>query len=182
MDPKKQDPKDPDVDPYKDTDPGKFPGNPTPEDVKNLQKVVSEKDRLLKQAEAELAELKKGGDDQKSQIEKVISGFKAQIEELTGKITAVQAEKTRAELIKTYPDIAPDLLLGKNAEETKKIVEEQRALSKKLYGDSQFFRQPTYPDGAAVDNEIAAVKKNPKLTTIKKLEKIRQLKFQRNKF
>jgi len=154
--------------------------NPTIEDLKNLQKVVSEKDRLLKEAEAKLAEVKKNDDDKRSEVEKTIDGFKSQIGELTAEIKKVQVEKSRAELAKTYPDILPELLLGKNDEEVKTIVEKQRTLSKKVFGDSQFFSQPTYKDVSAVDAAIEAVKNDSSLTTAKKLERIRDLKFQRD--
>lgn len=164
MEPKKEEPNKPGDQPNEGKGDGNGGGNPTPEDVKNLQKIISEKDKALKDAEAKLAEIAKGQNDNRSEVEKVISALKDEIKSMADEVKNLNTEKRRDTLAQKYPDILPELIIGKTDEEIDKIVENQRALSKKLYGDSDYFRAPTYRDGAAVDEEIDAVKKDPKKT------------------
>jgi len=129
-------------------------GNPTAQDVKNLQKIISEKDKALKEAEQKLENFGQANSDEKKQMHDLISGLEKQIGELVGQVGKFNADKRALDLAKRYPDILPDLLAGKNDEEVEKIVLNQRELSKKIYGDSQFFQQPTYKDSADIDKAI----------------------------
>jgi hypothetical protein len=141
-------------------------GNPTVEDLKNLQKSVSEKDRLLKETEAKLAEFQKAKDSNTSETEKLIASLKEEIGGVRKEMETLNIEKRRESLATKFPDILPELLIGKTDEEIGKIVENQRALSKKLYGDSEYFRQPTYRDEADVDKAIDAEIKDTKKSGI----------------
>ena len=154
---------------------GKRNDSPTPEDVKNLQKIVSEKDKALKDAEAKLAEIEKGKNDNRSETEKLISELKDEIKGMADEVKNLNIEKRRETLAKKYPDILPELIIGKTDEEIDKIVESQRTLSKTLYGDSQYFRQPTYRDGADVDKDIEVVKKDTKKTGLESAVEVLRL-------
>jgi len=63
-------------------------------------------------------------------------------------------------LAKDYPDILPELLIGKTKEDIEKIVDKQREVNKKLYGDSQHFAPPDYSTEAEIDEAIDKVKKD----------------------
>ncbi len=137
-----------------------------PEDIKNLQKIISEKDLKLKKALEDL-ENKGGkkipeppkGDENNPAIKELMEQVKA----LTGLMGELKKEKEIATYQKTFPDIVPDLLIGKTDEEIKKIVENQRAINKRLYGDSQRFSLPNYESADDVDKEIEALKKDQEL-------------------
>lgn len=170
----KKDPIDPPK-PGDGNDGGKPNGNPTVEDLKNLQKVVSEKDKMLKEAEAKLAEIQKNKEDGRSETEKLISSLKDEIKGMADEVKNLNTEKRREKLAEKYPDILPELIIGKSDEEIVKIVENQRALSKKLYGDSNYFRQPTYAEEADIDKEIEAEVKNPKKSGIESAVEVLKL-------
>ena len=145
------------------------PDNPKPEDVKNLQKLLSERDVKLKDAEKIIADAKKletektekeekekkeKEDKEKSEIELL----KDEIKEMRGEIGNFNTEKKKESLAKEYPDIEPDLLVGKTDEQIKDVVEKQRERSKKLYGDSKGFIKPKYESVDDIDKEIELVK------------------------
>jgi SMC interacting uncharacterized protein involved in chromosome segregation len=174
MEPKKQDPLAP-TSPDDGKDDGKQNDSPTPEDVKNLQKIVSEKDKALKAAEAELAEIKKGKNDNRSEVEKTIASLKDEIKGMADEVGKLNTEKRREMLAKKYPDILPELIIGKSDEEIDKIVESQRSLSKNIYGDSKYFKEPTYRDEADVDKEIKSVEDDPKKTGMEKAVEVLRL-------
>ena len=154
---KKQDPKNSKKDNSK--------GNPSPdENLKALQRKLSKRDEELKKAQSALKKIQDARDDDRSDTEKLVDGFKDQIKKLTDEVGQINSEKHRQTLAEKYPDILPELLEGKTDEQVEKIVEKQRSLAKDKYGDSQFFRQPTYKDGSEIDKEIEEVKEDEKKT------------------
>lgn len=164
------DPKDPDNGnpPVIDLD------NPKPEDIKNLQKALSDKDVKLKDAEKiisdakQIADKKRDDDDKKkkdddekkkSDVEKLGDEIKT----LRNEIGNFNIEKKKGELEKEYPDILPELLVGKTDEQIKAVVEKQREMNKKNYGDSRGFLKPKYESADDVEKEIEETKKNKSL-------------------
>lgn len=140
-------------------------GNPTNEDIKNLQKIVSEKDVKLQDALSKIAKIEKDSkDDPNSKESDVLKQLHETIKTMSDDLNTMRTDKERADLQKLYPDIMPDVLIGKDKETQQKIVDEQRRISKKLYGDSAKFVQPTYENSDEVDKEIDAVKKDDKLS------------------
>ncbi len=139
---------------------GKLFGNP--EDFKNLQKIISRKDSDFTKTKAALEKLKskkpKQDDKEDSEIVKENKALKKSIDEIGKKLDKInQASETEA-LTKKYPDILPEILVGKTEEEQKSIVDKQRTKNKKLYGDSKEFTQPTYDDVDDVDKKLDEVK------------------------
>ena len=158
--PKKGEPKDP---------PGNPPGNPpTEEDIKNLQTLISDKDTKLQDALSKIAVFEKGvkdkGDKKTKDEKNTLEQLHELVKEMTDELTVMREDKQRADLQSAYPDIVPDILLGKTKEEQKKIVDAQRKLSERLYGDSAKFTQPTYASEDDVDKELEAVKKDEKIS------------------
>ena len=154
-DPKTGDPSDP-----KD-------GNPSPDDIKNLQRKLSDNDLKLKDAEKngakakqDLDDFKKKQEDKRTDDEKKFDDLKIETKKLTDEVAKMNTDKRKVELAKNYPDILPDLLVGKTDEQVEKIAEKQRAIAKKIYGDAKAFVQPTYESEGEIDKEIDEVKKD----------------------
>jgi len=177
-------PKDP-----KGNPPAIDPDNPKPEDVKNLQTLLSKRDVELKESEKKVIEFeladkkriddkKKIEDEKKSDSDLRIEKMNSKIETLSGEIKEYNFQKRSDKLAKEYPDILPELLVGKSDEQVEKIVERQRAKNKELYGDSNFFIKPKYENADDVQKEIDEVKKDKKLrgdnAAIKVLHLIRE--------
>ena len=131
-----------------------------PEDFKNLQKVLSEKDVNLDKLKKEFEGLKKKGDDKRSDTEKQLGKMGETIDNLTKTIKTMNDAQETERLTKEYPDIMPELLQGKTKDEVTAIVDKQRLLSKKLYGDSQHFKPADYSSEADVDKAIENVKED----------------------
>lgn len=129
-----------------------------PEDFKKLQKTLSQKDVDFKRVEEEFKKLKATGDDKKSDTDKELAKMGETIKTLTDTIGKMNVSQESERLAKEYPDILPELLVGKDKDQIEKIVDNQRALNKKLYGDSQHFAPPDYSTEAEVDEEIEKVK------------------------
>lgn len=164
---------DPD-DPNNGNPPAIDPDNPKPEDIKNLQKSLSDKDVLLKQAlsdiegfkktkEDEEAEAKKKADEKKTDDEKEKEKMREDLKTVTEALQVFNDGKRRDEIAEEYPDIEPDLLVGKTDEQIEKIVEKQRAKNKEIYGDSKFFIKPKYESEDDIQKEIDEVKKDNSL-------------------
>ena len=162
------DPKDPDK---KGDPPAIDPDNPKPEDVKNLQKALSEKDVKLKDAEKVIADAKKIDDDKKTKEEKEkkekdnkekseVEKLKDELKEMREEIGGFNLVKRKEKLEKEYPDIEADLLVGKTDEQIKPIVEKQREKMKKMFGDSKGFIKPKYETVDDIDKEIDEAKKD----------------------
>ena len=150
------------------------PDNPTPEDIKNLQKALSEKDVDLKKALTDIdgfnkiksdeeAEKKKDADKKKTETELEMQKMRDDLKTMADALKIFNDGKRRDELEKEYPDIEPDLLVGKTDEQIEKIVEKQRAKNKEIYGDSKFFIKPRYESEDDIQKEIDVVKKDKSL-------------------
>ena len=129
-----------------------------PEDFKKLQKTLSQKDVDFKKVEDEFKKLKTAGGDKKSDTEKQLEKMGETIKKLTDTISIMNTTQESDRLTKEYPDILPEMLVGKDKDQIEKIVDNQRALNKKLYGDSQHFAPPDYSTEAEVDEAIEKVK------------------------
>jgi len=147
----------------------------TPEDIKNLQKIISGKDvdltKTKKHFEKLLEDSKKSvnKDDKKvSDKDKKIDDLVKVVDDLKDTISKGNQVLEVAALKKKYPDIVPSTLIGKTDDEQKTIVEEQRAMNKRNYGDSKLFTQPTYTDVADVDKAIDAIKADTEMGSVKK--------------
>ena len=116
------------------------PDNPKPEDIKSLQKSLSEKDVLLKQAlsdvegfkktkENEEAEKKKKADEKKTEAELEMDKMRKDMKTMSETLEIVNNSKRKDELKEEYPDILPDLLVGKTDEQIEKIVDKQREMN-----------------------------------------------------
>lgn len=154
-------------------------GNPDP-NVVALQQKLSEKDVLLKKAEAELAEARKGGakDEGSEEVKKLT----AQVEALTGQIGKLTGAAERERLKGLYPDIVPELLLGKTQEEIDRLVTEQRKVMTERFGDLPSVHVPQYKDVTEVDAAMEALKADTSLSTEQKMQKLRELKLKRAEF
>lgn len=150
------------------------PDNPKPEDIKNLQSLLSDRDVKLKESEKKVigfesankkieADKKKKEDEKKSESDLRIEKMNSKIENLSSEIKEYNNQKRSDKLAKEYPDILPELLVGKSDEQVEKIVEKQRVKNKELYGDSNFFIKPRYENAGDVQKEIEEVKKDNKL-------------------
>ena len=129
-----------------------------PEDFKNLQKSLSQKDVDFKKLEKTIADIQKKKDKGKSESEKALEKMQETISKLTKTIDTLNSKNESEALLKKYPDIMPELLIGKSEEDVEKIVDKQRTLNKKLYGDSQHFAPPDYSTEAEIDEAIEDVK------------------------
>lgn len=167
--------------------------NPKPEDVKNLQKSLSEKDVLLKQAlsdiegfkktkEGEEAEKKKKADEKKTESELEMEKMRKDMKTMSETLETFNNSKRKDELKEEYPDILPDLLVGKTDEQIEKIVDKQREMNKENYGDSKFFIKPKYESEDDIDKEIEEVKKNKSLRGDQGAIKIMHLMREKLKF
>ena len=169
------------------------PDNPKPEDIKALQKLLSDRDVKLKDAEKIIADAKKLGDEKTEKEEKEkrekedkekseIELLKDEIKEMRSEIGNFNTEKKKESLAKEYPDIEPDLLVDKTDEQIKAVVEKQRERSKKLYGDSKGFLQPKYESIDDIDKEIEAIKNDKTQHGDQGALKILQLKREKSEF
>lgn len=175
-----QDPKGP-ADPQNGGNPtGNQPGNPDP-NVVALQQKLTEKDVELKRLESKLSDLenKTGAGDETS---KIIGEMNKTISELTNSISSMQSEKEKEVLAREYPDIVPELLLGKTPEERKTLVEAQRAKTKAQFESAPSAHTPRFTDRASVEKELDNVKTSKTMSTDEKLQKIRELKESLDEF
>lgn len=149
------------------------------ENVKALQKKLSEKDLAVKEVQDKIAELEKKGSGDSEAI-KQISELTEQVKSLTGQIGAINTDKQREELAKQYPDILPDLLIGKSPEEAEVIVNKQREITMRNYEQKPSSHSPVYKDRNEIDAEVERVQKDPKLSTTDKMTKVRELKLRKD--
>ena len=157
---------------------GKLFGNP--EDFKNLQKILTKKDVDFQKTKTALEKLKsnkpdKKDDKEESEFEKLSKDLKTKLDDVTKKLEKIDQASETAKLQKEYPDILPELLAGKDEEQIKATVEKQRAMNKKIYGDSKHFSAPTYDDVKDVDKEIDEIKADKTISSEKQAVKIMQL-------
>lgn len=149
------------------------------ENIKGLQKKLSEKDLAVKNALEEIEEFKKKGLGNKEETQK-IDDLNKKIENLTGQIGNIEKEKRKEELQKKFPDILPELLIGKSDEEAEIIVKKQREIIQKNYDEKPSAHEPRYTNASDFDKEAEKIKQDKTLDTDQKLVKIRELKLKRN--
>lgn len=118
------------------------PKEESPENIKKLQQIISEKDRQIK-------ELSKKTD--------VSTELQQQVQELLNK-------ELSKELEILYPDIPPELLLGKSKEECDRLAKEMRERAKKIYGDSSFFSEKRYSSIEDIDKDIKVIMDDKRLS------------------
>lgn len=148
------------------------------ENIKALQKKLTDKDLETKKILEEIAELKKKGSGD-SEADKKIETMTKTVAALTEQIATLNADKRKAELQKKFPEILPELLLGKSDEEAEIIANKQKELTMKNYDLKPSAHEPIYKDRDAVDKEISRVKEDKTLSTEAKLQKLRELKLKR---
>lgn len=149
------------------------------ENVKALQKKLTEKDDGLKKAQSDIEELKKRGSGD-SESEKKIEQLTVLIGEMKKEVGSMTAEKQKEALAKQYPDILPDLLVGRTPEEQEIIVKKQRDITLQNYDERPSAHAPVFKDRNEIDTEMERVKKDPKLSTDDKMAKIRELKLKKD--
>jgi len=149
-----------------------------PEDLKNLQKSLSLKDVELKKA---LAKTKQDDDNdgkKTSNSDEKITNLESIVGKLTETIQALNSENEIQRLSKNYPDILPDFLIGKTPEQIENIVDKQRLMNKKLYGDSAKFTSANYTSQEEIDKVKSDIKddtsKNGETSAVKILQLNRQ--------
>ena len=130
------------------------------------QKIADDRFKENENLKKELDELKKKG------------GEKSEVEELRTKITAIETDKEKARLETEYPDIEPDLILGKSPEEQKAIVDRQRERAKTYHQNSIDVNPPQYSQ-SEIDDQIKNINqsnKNPiqKAQEVMKLQRLRR--------
>ena len=163
---------------------GKLIGNP--EDIKNLQKLLTKKDvdfRKTKEALEKLKSNEPNKDDKKeTEIEKLSKELKNKIDEVDKKISTINQQSELQALKKQYPDIVPELLAGKDEADIKSTVESQRVINKKLYGDSKQFTQPDYSDVKDIDAKIDEVKADKSMSANKQAVEVMKLNRAKENF
>lgn len=162
---------------------GKLFGNP--EDYKKLQKIISQKDVDLKKTASDLKELsdkKIVKNPKESKLKKLLETQGEQLKKVEKELKQINRAKESEQLKKTYPDILPELLIGKKEEQREKIVEKQRTLNKKLYGDAKHFTQPKYNDAEEIQKEIDLVKDDKTISSEGKAVKVLQLEREKENF
>lgn len=153
-----------------------------PEDFKNLQKTVSQKDVDLKKALEQIETASKKNDDKKSEAEKAMEKMSGTISKLEKSISSMNTQKDTERLAKKYPDILPELLVGKDDKDIEAIVDKQRAVNKKLYGDSDHFAPPDYSSEAEIDEQIDKVKNDESLSGDNAALEVLKLNRQKSSF
>lgn len=153
-----------------------------PEDFKKLQKTVSQKDVDLKKALEKIESAGKKNDDKKTEAEKAMEKMSGTISNLEKAIKTMNTQQETEKLTKKYPDILPELLVGKNEDEIEKIVDKQRAINKKLYGDSDHFAPPDYSSEKEIDEQIEKVKSDKSLRGDNAAVEVLKLSRQKSSF
>jgi exonuclease VII large subunit len=147
------------------------------ENIKAMQRLLTEKDKEIK-ALADKLDKQKPDDKQPDQITLLTK----QIETLTESITQITNDKTRNELQAKYPDVLPDLLLGKTPEQIESLVTQQRAITQTRIDNAPSNHRPVFSSVDEITKEIDRVKIDKSLSTDEKLLKVRDLKNQADEF
>jgi len=123
------------------------------ENVKALQQKLTEKDKEIKSVLSEIEDMNKKGSGDSEAVKK-IEDLKKTVETLTDQIETINTEKQKEDLAKKYPDILPDLLLGKSPEEVEIIVNKQREITMKNYDQKPSAHAPIYKDRNEVEEDL----------------------------
>ena len=145
-----------------------------PEDLKKIQKSLSEKDLELKKT-MDLLEEK----EMKGEKSEEIKELKDMVKEQGETIKSLAQESETKRLRKKFPDISPSTLLGKTEDEQERISKEQRELNEKTYGEMPSAHEPVFENSAEVDKEIERVKTDQSIDTDEKVRQVRELKEKR---
>lgn len=129
-----------------------------PEDFKKLQQTLSAKDVDMKKLADDLKIAQESRSGSQTENDKKISELSESVKKLTETITVMHTQQESENLVKLYPDILPDLLIGKTKEQAESVVARQRDINKKLYGDSNRFAPPDYSSEAEIDEKVESVK------------------------
>lgn len=148
------------------------------ENVKALQQKLTINDEATKKLQGELEELKKAKETPGKNEE--IENLTKKIEEMTEQIGNLNTEKAKERLQAKYPDIVPELLLGRNEEEIELIVKKQREMTEKNYDRKPSVHEPKYTERSDFDKAVQDVKEDRSLDTDQKLQKVRELKLKRD--
>lgn len=151
-------------------------GNLDP-NIQALHAKLTERDKQLKAAQAELERMK-GADG--SALSQIVESMREEVKRLTDELATVQREKREKILAEKYPDILPELLIDKDDAAIEKIVEAQRARNKQIYGDSRYFAAPAYGTAADVDAAIEKVQKDQNMSGVQKSVEVMRLTRVRN--
>lgn len=146
------------------------------EDVKNLQKIISQKDQEIKKfSEQQPPKNDNQGDDK-------FSALQEQINTLTKVIEASNTEKKIEQLKTRYPDISPRLLVNLTDEEIDKVAQEQREIAKSHYKGAEIFSKTHYSSLEDFDRELETIKSNTKISALDKATQILALNRAKNEF
>ncbi len=162
---------------------GKLFGNP--EDFKGLQKIISAKDIDLKKLTDEakkLSEKKIKSNPKDSKLKKLFEKQAKQLDEVVKELAKRNLADETKQLKKDYPDILPDLLIGKDPEKVTEIVGKQRKLNEKLYGDAKHFTQPKYNDIEEIQKRIDEIKADPNISGEKAAVEVMNLEREKENF
>lgn len=135
------------------------------ENIKNLQKKLTEKDKMIKDLESKV---------NKSQDESEIAQLKETISKMNESLTQINREKRTQELKSKYPDIAPTLLVDLPDDKIEAVVKEQREVAKEHYKGAEVLQVPQYNSKSEVDKKIEEVQK-AKMSGIQKATEVMKL-------
>lgn len=164
----------------KDGNPGGNPSGNPDANIKALQQKLSEKDVELKKAQADLEAAKKSSDNG-GKLEE-IQKLNETVATLSKQIGEIGAEREREKLATKYPDILPELLVGKTEADQERIVKAQRDLIASRNEGAPSAHAPQYKDASEIDKAMEAVKADRSITTEEKMAKLRELKLRRSEF
>jgi len=125
------------------------------------QKIANDRFNENEQLKKDLEELKKN------------NSVNSEVETLRSEIEQLKTDKERQKLEAEYPDIEPDLLLGKTPDERKNIADRQRERTKKHYEQSIDVNPPQYTASEYAD-QVQAVQQSNK-TPLEKAQAILRL-------
>lgn len=148
-----------------------------PEDLKNLQKKLTEKDIVIKDFEKKIKDNNENSnvDPSLKALLDQFSEMKTEIKQLSDSIVSKNKEIRLKELSTKYPDISPTLLSNISDDDIEKIVEEQRSIARKHYKGAEVFTKPNYTSADQIDTEIESIKNNKNLTALQKSSEIMKL-------
>ena len=152
-------------------------GGKADENIKAMQRLLTEKDKEIK-ALADKLDKQKPDEKQPDQIALLTK----QIETLTDSITQITTDKTRESLRVKYPDVVPELLIGKTDEQIESLVAQQRAITQTRIDNAPSNHRPVFSSVDEITKEIDRVKIDKTLSTDAKLQKVRELKNQADEF
>jgi hypothetical protein len=152
---------------------GNQPGNQDSEAIKGLQRTISQKDLELQNALKQIEELKSKSSG--SQDSEAFATMTAQIKALTDVVGSMTNAQAKEALRVKYPDIVPDLLLGKTDAEIESLVQNQRALVQAQIDRAPISHQPVFKSKDDIQAEIDRIKKDPSISTDTKLLRVREL-------